>query len=106
MKRRWLSFLFSLLISGGLLFFLFSRIEIGRLKEVLVSLYWPWLVIYLVVALAASLLRTWRYQLLLKPRPAKFGDFLLVTLIPQSLCRSSAGSRGLSLLCLFNQPQP
>ena len=81
MKRRWLSFLSSLLISGGLLFFLFSRIEIGRLKEVLVSLYWPWLVIYLVVALAASLLRTWRYQLLLKPRPAKFGDFLLVTLI-------------------------
>lgn len=81
MKRRTLSLIFSFIISAGLLLFLYSRIEISRLKEVLSSLYWPWLVIYLVVALGASLLRTWRYQLLLKPRPTKFGDFLLVTLI-------------------------
>ena len=81
MKRRILSLILSLIISAGLLYFLFSRIEITRLKEVLATIFWPYLLVYMAIALLASLLRTWRYQLLLKPWTTRFGDFLLVTLI-------------------------
>lgn len=80
-KRKAYSLVFSLLLSGALLLFLFSRIEFSRLQEVFTSLFWPFLVAYMSVAFLASLLRSWRYQLLLKPRPTRTGDFLLVTLI-------------------------
>jgi len=81
MKRKTVSLVFSLLLSGILLFYLFSRIEFSRFQQILTSLFWPFLLAYIIIAFLASLFRTWRYQLLLKPRTTRTRDFLLVTLI-------------------------
>jgi hypothetical protein len=53
------------LISGGLLYILFSRVEIGRVWAVARTASWAWLGMALALYLAMVLVSAWRWQLLL-----------------------------------------
>jgi uncharacterized membrane protein YbhN (UPF0104 family) len=75
------AFLVSLLVSIGLLAFLFSRIELADLTRTLASTYVPSLGAYAGLALAAAALRAWRYRLLVGPERIGTGPIFLVTLV-------------------------
>ncbi|MBS3818456.1 flippase-like domain-containing protein [bacterium] len=80
-KKRFFYFLLSIAVSILLLWFLLSQIEIQDLKQTFSQIYMPALYAFMAVSFISSLLRAWRYQILLPPRSIHFGNIFLVTLI-------------------------
>lgn len=80
-KKRTLYILLSLAVTVSLIGLLLSRIKIQDLIETLRSISFSFLGLFMAIALLASVLRSWRYQMLLKPQSIKFGDIFCVTLI-------------------------
>ncbi|MFW6160050.1 MAG: lysylphosphatidylglycerol synthase transmembrane domain-containing protein [Acidobacteriota bacterium] len=81
MKRKTISILASLTISIILLFILLKQIQFKDLIQTLKSIHIIGLFGYMSLALSTAILRTWRYQILLKPYPSQFDRLFLVTLI-------------------------
>jgi hypothetical protein len=82
MKRKTLvPFLLSVLISVLLLAWLSQRIEGDQLAGTLAALHIPALLVFMGISLAGTLLRAWRYKLLLAPEPVGWGSILGVTFI-------------------------
>lgn len=80
-KKRIIYFLLSIAVSVFLIWFLISQIEFQVLKQTFLRIYLPALSGFMAVSLVSSLLRAWRYQILLPPRSIQFGNIFLVTLI-------------------------
>lgn len=74
-------FLLSVLISVLLLGWLFQRIEWGGFVQTVADIHLPALFTFMGISLMGTLLRAWRYKLLLAPEPVGWGPILGVTLI-------------------------
>lgn len=75
----------SLLVSAGLLAYLFTKTSLSDLVRTLAGIYLPALGAYLGISLIAVWLRAWRAKLLLAPQPISWKDIVLVTLIRNCL---------------------
>jgi len=73
--------LLSLAVSVLLIWLLLSRIKIKDLLETLSQIHYLALTVFIVTSLFGSVLRAWRYKLLLEPKPITWGNIFLVTLI-------------------------
>jgi uncharacterized membrane protein YbhN (UPF0104 family) len=80
-RRGGATFLLSLLLSVGLVGYLFSRIELTDLTRTLAGIHLPSLAAYAVLALLAAGLRAARYRVLIGSERIGFRPILLVTLI-------------------------
>jgi hypothetical protein len=72
-------------VSLGLLWLLSSEVKAEDVITTITRIYWPAVLVYAAVALAAAGLRAWRYKCLLAPQPIGWGNILLVTFIRNSL---------------------
>jgi uncharacterized membrane protein YbhN (UPF0104 family) len=80
-RRGGVTFLLSILLSVGLVGYLFSRIDLADLTRTLAGIYLPSLAGYAVLALLAAGLRAVRYRVLIGGERIGFWPILLVTLI-------------------------
>lgn len=85
LKNKVVYIALSLVVSVVLLWLLVTRIETRELAEMFSRLYFPAVLVYMLVALAAAWLRAWRYKILLLPLKISWGNILLVTFIRNSL---------------------
>ena len=102
-KSRLVYILISVTLSVVLLVLLFSQLETGDLARVLRSLFLPAVFAYMAASLAGTLLRTWRYRLLLGPGLIRWPHLLLATFVRNSfvdLLPARAGS--LSFIYILN----
>ncbi len=74
-------FVFSILISAGLLFFLFRYISFGAVKDLFLHLSYPALSAYFALLASGILFRTWRYKLMLPRVSIGFWGLAGVTMI-------------------------
>lgn len=81
LKNKFLYLLLSFTISIVLIYFLLSQIETKDLVQTFRGIYYPALLVFMIIALAGAVLRAWRYKWLLKPQPISWGNIFLVTLI-------------------------
>lgn len=84
-KNKIIYILISLAVSAALIGFLLSQIKAEDLLQTLKSIYLPGVFLFMAVALLGAGLRSWRYKMLLRPRPITWGNILLVTFIRNSL---------------------
>ena len=80
-KKRIISLVLSFLLSVFLVWFLLSRITVEDLVQTFSNIFYPALFAFIMISLAASVLRALRYKWLLYPTPISFGNILLVTFI-------------------------
>ena len=80
-RGRILYLILSIFVTAGLIGLLMSRINTRDLLDTFKAISFPFLGIFMAVALLISLLRARRYQMLLKPQTVTFGSIFLVTLI-------------------------
>ncbi|MBN1271776.1 MAG: flippase-like domain-containing protein [Candidatus Aminicenantes bacterium] len=80
-RRNIIYLILSFLLSGILIAFLFSQIELKDLKFTFSNLFFSGLVGFVIFALTGSVLRAYRYKLLLRPYPPSFLSLFWVTLI-------------------------
>lgn len=85
LKNRLIYIGLSVLVSIGLLWFLFSRIKAEDVIQTFSRINIPALMAYTAIALIAAWLRAWRYKILLRPQPISWGNIFLVTFIRNSL---------------------
>lgn len=85
LKNRLIYIGLSVLVSIGLLWFLFSRIKAEDVIQTFSRINIPALMAYMAIALIAAWLRAWRYKILLRPQPISWGNIFLVTFIRNSL---------------------
>lgn len=85
LKNRLIYIALSVLVSIGLLWFLFSRIKAEDVIQTFSRINIPALMAYTAIALIAAWLRAWRYKILLRPQPISWGNIFLVTFIRNSL---------------------
>jgi uncharacterized membrane protein YbhN (UPF0104 family) len=71
----------SFAISVFLIAFLLSKIETEDVLQTFSQIYYPGLLVFVIIAFTATVLRAWRYKWLLKPQPISWGNIFLVTLI-------------------------
>ncbi|MCX7974849.1 MAG: flippase-like domain-containing protein [Candidatus Aminicenantes bacterium] len=103
-RRRVFYLLLSLVISGILIYLLFSQISIQNFIFTLKNLYWPSLLAYMIISLTGALIRAWRYRLLLKPDQVSWSGIILVTLVKNSLVDLLPARLGsLSYIYLLNR---
>lgn len=79
--KRAISILVPFLISLLLLWFLFSQIEAEDFFLTFSSIYFPALLVFIIISVTATILRAWRYKWLLSPHAISWGNILLVTFI-------------------------
>ncbi len=94
----------SLALSVILIFLLLSRIGTAELGRALTRIFVPGLLAYMAIALLGAGLRAWRYRIFLSPRPVRWPDILMATLIRNSfvdLLPARLGS--LSLIYVLNK---
>ena len=75
------TFVLSLLLSVGLVAFLLSRIQLADLVQTFTRIYLPSLGLYALLSLLGSVLRAYRYRILLGPERITAGGIFLVTLV-------------------------
>jgi len=83
-KRRTAFLALSILLSVLFLAALLKKVRPSDFLDVLTSVYLPALLLYMVINLAAAVLRAWRYKRLLEPVRIGWFDLLLVTFIRNS----------------------
>lgn len=81
LKNKFLYLLLSFVISAVLIYVLLSRIATEDLVQTFKGIYYPSLLVFMIIALTGAVLRAWRYKWLLKPRTIGWGNIFLVTLI-------------------------
>lgn len=80
-KKRILSLLISTAISAVLIWFLLSKIKLEDFIQTFSRIYIPGLVVFMIIALAGTAMRAWRYKWLLLPYPSSWRDVFLATFI-------------------------
>ncbi|MBD3415477.1 MAG: hypothetical protein GF421_13750 [Candidatus Aminicenantes bacterium] len=80
-KKKTIAFFLSVLVSIGLLAFLFSQINTRDLTQTFQNIYVPALFGFMLFSLLGSGLRAWRYKWLLQPQPISWKNIFLVTFI-------------------------
>ena len=80
MKKRWPRLVLSGLITALILFLFLRRTPLGELKKALAALPLAAILIYILFSLLGTLLRVWRYHLLLS-RQLRLRDLFLITLV-------------------------
>jgi len=80
-QKKLISLILSLIISAGLIWLLLSSIELNELWSTLQNIHYPALFIFMLFSLFASVLRAWRYKILLDPYSISWFNILLVTFI-------------------------
>ena len=80
-KNKFFYILISLVTSAFLVWFLLSQIESKDLLQTFAQMYYPSLLAFVAIAFIGTVLRAWRYKLLLEPQPISWGNIFLVTLI-------------------------
>lgn len=76
-----LYFIFSTLVTGGIFAYLFSRVSLAEVMNLLRGISFRWIVLFLLLSFSMSLFRTWRSQLLLNVsgyRPNSIALFLII----------------------------
>jgi hypothetical protein len=81
LKNKFFYLILSFIISVILIYILLSQIETEDLVQTFRGIYYPTLFVFVVIALAGTMLRAWRYKYLLQPQPIGWGNIFLVTLI-------------------------
>jgi len=80
-KKKGIAFILSVVISVGLLLFLFSKIKFSDFVQTFQNIYIPALMGFMFFSLLGSGLRAWRYKMLLQPHSISWRNILLVTFI-------------------------
>ncbi len=80
-RKNLFRFVASLVISAGLLVFLFRYIDVKALKNLFLHLYIPALLIYFALLVCGIIFRTWRYKLMLPGVSIGFLGLAGVTMI-------------------------
>lgn len=83
-RKRLFYIILSLAASVILIWLLLSQIETEDLVQTFADIYYPALLAYMVIALAGTVLRAWRYRWLLHPSPIRWTNIFLVTLVRNS----------------------
>jgi hypothetical protein len=79
--KHLLSFLASLVVSAGLLWLLSRQISADEFLLTLKNIHRPALLFFICFSLTASILRAWRYKILLLPRRISWDRIIMVTFI-------------------------
>lgn len=81
-KRRALNLALSLLVSGGFLYLAFRDVSRADLADAFARVHLPWIAVAIGISFAIMLLRTWRWQLELRPlERVPFGRLWVVTAV-------------------------
>lgn len=80
-KKKTVFVLISLAITILLLGLLYSRIDMRDFLDTLAHIHLPFLFLFMLISLANTFLRSWRYRWLLQPQKIGVGAVFLVTLI-------------------------
>ncbi|MCD6516405.1 MAG: flippase-like domain-containing protein [Candidatus Aminicenantes bacterium] len=80
-KKKAVTFFLSVVISIGLLLFLFTKIKFSDFMQTFQNITIPALLGFMFFSLLGSGLRAWRYKWLLLPHAIKWKDILMVTFI-------------------------
>ena len=57
---------FSLLVSAGIFGYIFSRVSLAEVADIILGITLPWLLLFFLFSFTMSLFRTWRYQYVLE----------------------------------------
>lgn len=79
--KKIIPILLSLIISAVLIGVLLNQIELNELSQTFRRIYWPSILIFIVISLLAAVMRAGRYRLLLKPSVISWKNIMLVTFI-------------------------
>lgn len=80
-RKKTLYILLSLAVTIFLLGLLYSRINFQEFLKTLTQIHLPFLFLFMLISLANTFFRSWRYRWLLFPQKIGYGSIFLVTLI-------------------------
>jgi len=80
-KNKIFYIILSFAISVLLIAYLLSQVETEDVLQTFTQIYYPALLVFIIIAFTGTALRAWRYKWLLKPQRISWGNIFLVTLI-------------------------
>ena len=90
-----LKYAISLLLAGGLLWFVFKDIDLAAMWERLQAADWRWIALSCALLMLAHITRAWRWQMLLEPlghRPGLFDS--TTSVLTGVLCQLHRAAHG------------